>query len=418
MQLCQRETRQPTLRAWRLVSAFVFLLSIWSTSFSGATTSPNASSEMHRGDPRSVRVPAIDGNDIQFSRLSTAQGLSQTQVNEIVQDDQGFIWFGTQYALDRYDGYEFKVFTHDPAHANSLSCVYIHSLFKDRSGSLWVGCDQFLDRFDSLHETFTHYRIDAGEVANYVSQISQDRTGMLWLATGSGLFRLNPDTAQMVHYVHDPANSSSLGSNEVRYTLEDRTGRFWVADGENLEEFDRENGQVLSRVRLSEGLRLVSFYEDHLGTFWITYIRNSSSSGLAVLDRSTNTVIPYSIYDRKSGEELPAGFMTAIEDNSQTLWLASFGAGLLKLDREHGVFIRYRNSPENLESIADGRVMSLRGDREGNVWVGLRIPYKGSRFSPPSRLPHRLPSFPPELVTHVGTRMTRIGTHIPGAWAY
>ena len=209
------------------------------------------------------------------------------------------MWFGTQYGLDRYDGYEFRVFTHDPARENSLSCVFIHSLFKDRSGTLWVGCDQFLERFDSVHETFTHYRIEAGEEGTYVSDISQDRTGMLWLATGSGLFRLNPDTAQIIHYVHDPANPSSLGSNQVRCTLEDRTGRFWVADGENLEEFDRESGRVLSRVRLSEGLRLISFYEDHLGVFWITYITNNSGSGLAVLDRSTNSLIPYSIYDRK-----------------------------------------------------------------------------------------------------------------------
>ena len=193
---------------------------------------------MGRGGPRSVRIPAIDGDDIRFSRLSTAQGLSQTQANQIVQDDQGFIWFGTQYGLDRYDGYEFKVFTHDPAHANSLSCVYIHSLFKDRSGTLWVGCDQFLDRFDSVHETFTHYRIEAGEVGTYVGDVSQDRAGMLWLATGSGLFRLHPDTAQIIHYVHDPANPTSLGSNQVRCTLEGRTGRFWVADGENLEEFE------------------------------------------------------------------------------------------------------------------------------------------------------------------------------------
>ena len=371
VRLCQRKTRRPTLRGWRLISAFALFLIALSQPFPTAIAATNASSEMGRGAPRSVRIPAIDGDDIRFSRLSTAQGLSQTQANQIVEDDQGFIWFGTQYGLDRYDGYEFKVFTHDPARENSLSCVYIHSLFKDRSGSLWVGCDQFLDRFDSLHETFTHYHIDAGEVANYVSQISQDRIGRLWLATGSGLFRLNPDTAQMVHYVHDPANPSSLGSNEVRYTLEDRTGRFWVADGENLEEFDRDSGTVLSRVRLSEGIRVVSFYEDHLGVFWITYITNNRGSGLAVLERSTNTVIPYSIYDKKSGEELPSGFMTAIEDNSQTLWLASFGAGLLKLDREHGVFIRYRNSPENLESIADDRVMSLRADRVGNVWVGL-----------------------------------------------
>jgi signal transduction histidine kinase/ligand-binding sensor domain-containing protein len=372
----QRETRKPTPCEWRAISAFALFFIVFSTSLSGAqeynpTIPETVTAEVHRGIARSVRIPAIDGDDIRFSRLSTAQGLSQTQANEIVQDDQGFMWFGTQYGLDRYDGYEFKVFTQDPARASSLSCVYIHSLFKDRSGSLWVGCDQFLDRFDSLHETFTHYRIDAGEVANYVSQISQDRTGMLWLATGSGLFRLNPDTGQIIHYVHDLANPSSLGSNEVRCTLEDRTGRFWVADGENLEEFDRESGRVLSRVRVSDGLRLISLYEDHLGIFWITYITNKSGSGLAVLDRSTNSLIPYSIYDRKSGKELPAGFMAATEDNSQTLWFASFGAGLLRLDREHGVFIRYWNHPENLESIADDRVMSLSGDREGNVWVGL-----------------------------------------------
>src|SRR6202046_4817548 len=201
VRLCQRKTRRPTLQGWRLISAFALLLIALSQPFSMAIAATNASSEMRRGAPRSVRIPAIDGDDIRFSRLSTAQGLSQTQANQIVQDDQGFIWFGTQYGLDRYDGYEFKVFTHDPAQENSLSCVYIHSLFKDRSGSLWVACSDFLDRFDSLHETFTHYRINAGEVANTVSQISQDQTGMLWLATGSGLFWCDPDTGQVVPFV-------------------------------------------------------------------------------------------------------------------------------------------------------------------------------------------------------------------------
>ena len=353
---------------WKSVFVLAFLMSVWSAVSCAASTS---NPEARGGSRPSVRIPAIESSDIRFSRLSTAQGLSQTQVAEIVQDDQGFIWFGTQYGLDRYDGYEFRVFTHDPARENSLSCVYVHSLFKDRSGTLWVGCDQFLDRFDSVHETFTHYRIDTGEVGNYVSEISQDRTGMLWLATGSGLFGLNPDTGHIIHHVHDPSNASSLSSNQVRCTLEDRSGRFWVADGENLEEFDRESGRVLSRLRLSEGLRLISLYEDHFGVFWITYVANKRGSGLAVLDRSTNSLIPYSIYDGKSGKELPAGFMGVTEDNSQTLWLASLGGGLLKFDREHGVFTRYRNYPENPESITEDRVISLCGDREGNVWVGL-----------------------------------------------
>ena len=199
--LCPRNTRPARLWDSRFISALALLLPVLSPSFAAAqghdpTSSARGISKLNRVVPLSVRMPAVDGADIRFSRLSTAQGLSQTQVGEIVQDDQGFMWFGTQYGLDRYDGYEFKVFMHDPARQNSLSCVYIHSLFKDRSGTLWVGCDQFLDRFDRVHETFTHYRIDTGEVANYVSQISQDRSGMLWFATGSGLFRLNPGTAR------------------------------------------------------------------------------------------------------------------------------------------------------------------------------------------------------------------------------
>ena len=86
-------------------------------------------------------------------------GLSQTRVLQIVQDDQGFMWFGTQYGLDRYDGYKFRVFTPVPGRVNSLSGAYIYALFKDRAGKLWIGCDQFLDRFDPTTETFTHYRI-------------------------------------------------------------------------------------------------------------------------------------------------------------------------------------------------------------------------------------------------------------------
>ncbi len=307
------------------------------------------------------------------------------------------MWFGTQYGLDRYDGYEFKVFMHDPARENSLSCVYVHSLFKDRAGTLWVGCDQFLDRFDRVHETFTHYRIGTGEVANNVSEISQDRSGMLWLATGSGLFRLNPDTRQIIHYTHDPGNPSSLGSNEVRYTLEDKSGRFWIADGDDVEEFDRESGRVLSRIRLNKGIRVASFFEDHLGVFWITYITSSPGSGLVVLDRSTHRLIPYSIYDQRSGKNLPAGFRAAVEDNSKTLWLASYGGGLLKLDRERGVFVRYRNDPANVESIAEDRLSSLCGDSEGNVWVGL---YSSEpNFFRTERAP-----FTPLRVTHSSAR--------------
>lgn len=169
------------------ISAFglvvITLTTLLSASQADARIASSAVTPPSHAGPHSVRLPAVDGNDIRFSRLSTAQGLSQTRVLQLIEDDQGFMWFGTQYGLNRYDGYEFRVFTHDPAREDSLSCVYIHSLFEDRSGALWVGCDHFLDKFDRVTETVTHYRLEAeapGEVANAVEQISQDRACCGW----------------------------------------------------------------------------------------------------------------------------------------------------------------------------------------------------------------------------------------------
>src|SRR5213594_540149 len=155
-------------------------------------------------DPRTVRLPVIDGTDIRFARFSTADGLSQTRVAQIVQDDQGFMWFGTQYGLNRYDGYNFRVFVHDPTNPNSLSGVFISALFKDRAGALWVGCGQFLDRFEPATETFTRYPVQ------FVTHISQDSAGMLWLATGKGLYSLDPAAGRIRRYSHDPKDPSSL----------------------------------------------------------------------------------------------------------------------------------------------------------------------------------------------------------------
>jgi ligand-binding sensor domain-containing protein len=108
---------------------------------------PNRSAKLEQVyvNPEPVRVSVIEGDDIRFRRLSTNAGLSQTRVAQIVQDDRGFMWFGTQYGLNRYDGYKFKVFTPDSSQRNSLGGAYIYALFKDRGGMIWIGCGQYLD---------------------------------------------------------------------------------------------------------------------------------------------------------------------------------------------------------------------------------------------------------------------------------
>jgi signal transduction histidine kinase/ligand-binding sensor domain-containing protein len=381
--LCRREIRQ-SVRARTITLVLLLILLSGSLLPAHAEIQPITLGTVTeaRMSSHPVTLPVIDGEDIRFSHLSTKAGLSQTRVAQIVQDDDGFLWFGTQYGLDRYDGYNFKVFVHDPTRESSLNCAFVYSLFKDRDGTLWVGCDNDVDRFDKMSETFTHYRIarEGSEgLPVTVWGISQDHTGALWLSTGSGLYRLDPTTGRMAHYGHDPMNSSSLSSNDVKFTGEDSGHRFWVTDGDNLEEFDRGQDKVLLRVQLTGLTELgqrgamgnLSFYEDHLGVFWIIYTTAGYGSGLAVFERATNRLTRYSIHDQKSGRELSGGVMAAVEDLHKTLWLATKSDGLLRFDRERGIFIRYRNHPDDLESLAEDRLISLCADREGNVWAGL-----------------------------------------------
>jgi len=304
-----------------------------------------------------IRLPIVDGTDIRFARPYTGDGLSQTKVAQIVQDDQGFMWFGTQYGLNRFDGYKFKVFVHDPRDPKSLSGVFINALFKDRHGTLWVGCDQFLNRFDRETETFTRYAVPS------VSNITEDTTGVLWLATPTGLYGLDPATGRIRRFSHDPNDPSSLGSDDVRSSGEDKTGRFWVTNSGGLDEFDRRTGKVKLHVPLRESAQ--SFYEDRFGVFWIF------GNALAVFDRNTNTVTYYSFHERKPHGRVLTGVTAMLEDGNGTLWLATNGAGLLKFDRDHRQFIRYRNNPADTESLGQNSAISLFADREGIIWAGL-----------------------------------------------
>jgi ligand-binding sensor domain-containing protein/signal transduction histidine kinase len=336
-------------------------------------------------DSQTMRLPVTDGNDIRFRRIFTATGLWQTRVSHIVQDNEGFLWFGTQYGLNRYDGYEFKVFKHDPGHTQSLSGVYIYALFKDHSGALWIGTDQSLDRFDPMTETFTHFPVgnhDPNGLPILVVHICQDHDGLLWLSTYNGLYNLNPTTGALVHFLHDPKDPSSLSSNDIKAAGEGTDGRLWVANAAGLDELDRSTGKVLLHVALKVVAREFSFYEDHAGVFWIL---DGSDDGVAVLDRRTNRVIRYSLFDPRSGRAVRVGVYSMLEDRDGVLWLATSGAGLLKFDRERRRFIRYRNYPGNTDSLGDDHLTTLFEDREGNIWVGLHqtAPDFFSKRSPP-----------------------------------
>jgi signal transduction histidine kinase/ligand-binding sensor domain-containing protein len=334
---------------------------------------------------QSIGLPIVDATDNRFIRLSTAQGVSQIKADQIVQDDEGFMWFGTRYGLYRYDGYGFKVFVHDPGSPNSLDGVVVNALFKDRDGVLWVGCDQSLNRFDRTTETFRQYPIP------FASHITQDTAGMLWLASRNGLYKLDPTSGRIQRYSYDPNDPTSIGSNYLSYCGEDKRGAFWVAGNGHLDEFDRRLGKVTRHILLPEAGYGFSFYEDRFGVFWIFH---SSPNALAVFDRETNALTHYSFPERGPTVMRVSAML---EDRNGALWMATHGVGLLKFDREHARFIRYSNLPTDPESLPQNKVDALFMDGVGNIWAapGRLAPALLATKPPPFR---RIPKLPGSTV--------------------
>ena len=318
-----------------------------------------------------LRVPVSAGKRLRVRRITTADGLSQTRVAQIVQDDLGFIWFGTQYGLNRYDGYDFKVFVHKPGIEDSLAGAYIFSLLKDRDGMLWIGCNQTLDRFDPRTETFSHYNVDPehAEIGGTVFHISQDHRGALWLATGTGLHRLDPATRAIVHYRHSATDPESLSTDDVKWSGEDREGRFWVGTADGLDEFDRDTGKVRLHIPVPDPFK-VSFFEDRKGRFWVIH---NTGFGLALYDRASNTLAPVSFYAHEPSPESLSGVQEIQEDEHGLLWIATIGEGLLQYNPDQQHFVQYRNHPEDPNSIAEDDVNTLFKDRGGNLWLGLKL---------------------------------------------
>ena len=249
-------------------------------------------------EPGLVRLAVSEGKDIRFAHLTITDGLSPGQIRDVVQDDQGFIWFSTASALNRYDGYQVKSYRRDRSHPNYPAASFLHHVIKDRAGYLWVSSNESLERFDPRTEISTRWPIDRNgpnSVHGPVLHMNQDRAGIIWLATADGLHRLDPATGVFRHYYHNPADPGSLSSSMVRSTYEDREGKLWVCTLAGLDVFDQRTEQVTERIPMNvpnaHEMRMV---EDHSGVLWITY---ASGNGLASWDRQSKRLTLYSFKD-------------------------------------------------------------------------------------------------------------------------
>ena len=330
---------------------------------------------------------AADPRSVRFEHLSRDAGLSQAFVYTIVQDNQGFLWFGTQEGLNRYDGFEFTVFAHDPNDPGSLSDESIRTMIKTRDGTLWIGTDAGgLSRFDSATKTFTNYLHDPANPdsisSNRVRVLYEDRAGTLWVGTdGAGLDSFDRESKTFNHYVHDPTDPNSLSNAHIWGIVEDNSGALWIATDGGLNSYDSLTG-TFTRYQSSAANpdsisddRLRALYTDRTGTLWV----GTAAGGLNRYDVETRTFERF-LHDAEDAASISANRISAIfEDDAGVLWIGTVD-GLNTWNPDTRNFTRYRSSPNDPYSLAHNMVLSINQDRSGVLWVGT---YDGlSKWNP------------------------------------
>jgi two-component system sensor histidine kinase ChiS len=319
------------------------------------------------------------GDDIKFKLISIVDGLSQNTVYSICQDSKGFMWFGTQDGLNRYDGYGFKTYRNDPGNANSLSNNYIRVIYPDREGVLWLGTDGGLNKFDQTHDTFIRYVNENNNPnslsSNLVYSIYEDRFGILWIGTdGGGLNKFDRENETFTHYQHDPKNPGSLSHNDVRAIYEDRSGLLWVGTyGGGLNKFDRER-ETFNHYKNQPGdpnslsnNKIGVIYQDRSGVLWI-----GTDEGLNQFDREKDIFIRYS-HDPKNPSSLSNNEVNRIfEDRSGIPWIGT-SVGLNKFNRQEGTFTYYKKEPGKLNCLSDSFIYTICEDQSGILWFGTGI---------------------------------------------
>ncbi len=320
--------------------------------------------------------------DLKFEHISVQHGLSQSTIFCILQDRTGFLWFGTEDGLNRFDGYNFTIYRNEWGNPTSLSDNFITSLCEDRDGFIWVGTrGGGLNKFDPRTQEFSRFQAgrgvggDTGRLShNRVHAVIQDSKGYIWAGThGGGLSRLDPAVGTFVHYRAGPPGSETLSSDRVSVIYEDRSGALWTGSFEGgLDRLEPNTGRFSNyRVPVppggnTGGQRIRTIFEDTPGRLLV----GADEAGLNILDIQKGTFTSY-YHDPDDPESLSNNSVTAIyRDRHGVLWAGTRYRGLNIFFPSSGRFIRSESNPLRPWTLSHNGILSLYEDREGILWIG------------------------------------------------
>jgi len=320
---------------------------------------------------------------VRFFRLTVQDGLVGGYVNCVFQDRKGFIWLGSQYGLNKFDGVEFTTYSHDPFDANSLSDNWILSIDQDDDGALWIGTYAGgLNRYDPVHDEFTRFQHDPDRDESLLSgevwSVHAGRRGDLWIGTSDGLCRLDltayreTGMASFRRYRHREGDARSLPGNSINALFEDDEGRMWIGafDG-GLCRYDAGEDAFARHpyppaIGAQTPFNIKSLAVDGEGRVWI----GSPDWGLVRFAPETGEFVAYR-HDPSDPGSLSGNSVRCVAvDVNGVLWVGDAKNGLNRYDREKDAFQRFRADPDDAFGLISDEVMSLYCDRAGMLWIG------------------------------------------------
>ncbi len=359
------------------------------------------------------------GQKLLFDHLTIEQGLSQSTIYCILQDNQGFLWFGTQDGLNKFDGYTFTVYNHYSQGKNEIPHNEIRTLLQDRNGCIWIGTwGGGLARFDPATGGITVYNYPKAISHNKVTALYEDDNNQLWIGTsGGGLNSLDTKSGQIRHFFHLPDNTNSLLENHIEAIAADGNGYLWLATHKGIDRFDPRTLSFIHYPVEKKGdpqaSVITSLVADCPDTVWfgtngygagyldipsgkIEFINTRSMPGRRLSDDQVFAVYRSSdnrlwigtsnglnILDTKTGlieiHTSRGGHMNSLsqndvrsifEDNSGLFWIGTDGGGLNIYNPNRPAFSHYRHEDGNPNSLSDNYVWAIYEDNKQYLWLG------------------------------------------------
>lgn len=304
-----------------------------------------------------------------FRHHKVEDGLSENSVFCILQDNKGFMWFGTKDGLNRFDGQHFLTFNHKMNDKMSLGNNFIRSLFLDNTNKMWVGTEQGVFLYNQNLNQFSFFdktTINNEQITQAVNSICQDLSGNIWIATSNGLFIYSDTTGLLKSYATSNQNMSGIVSSFINSVICDSRGVVWIGTlSGGLSRYnpakDNFTSILLSESSNSFSNSILKIIEDSQGNL----ILGTVSDGLVFFDRKTRKSTKY-LADLSSEQIY---YFRDVFEYSPGIYLVGSEHGLVYFDKTKNKYNINKSSSKN-GSISDNAVYSIKRDKEGGIWIG------------------------------------------------